>query len=306
MTVLIVKRLAWGIVVLGIVSTLTFAATVVSPVDPVEVYAGRFATAEVRAEVRKEFGLDRPAPVRYAYYMKEVLQGNLGNSITNGRPVAESLGERLPATAMLALAGVLTELLIGLPLGILAALKRGSLLDRAILFFSLGGALAPVFVVGFLLLYLFAFLIPIFPIGGYGSLESLFLPALTLGLAGAPWFARMMRSTLMDAMNQEHVRAARARGASERRIVMRHMLPNALNPVVTMLGIDAGVFFAGVLVVEKVFAWPGVGQQAWLAVSQNDFPMIMGAVLFAATAIVSFNLLADLVNMALDPRVRRR
>lgn len=299
------RRLAWSVAVLWAVVTLAFAATLSSPVDPVEVYAGRFATPEVRAEIRQEFGLDRSAPIRYRDYLRGLTRGKLGVSIGSGEPVFDVLRQRLPATARLALAGVLAEVLIGVPLGILAAIRPGSAIDRLVLLFSLAGALAPVFVVGYVLLYVVAYRWGLVPIGGYGGLSHLLLPALTLGLAGAPWLARMTRSTMIEIASQEFMRAARARGASRRRLLLRHALPNAVNPVITMIGVDAGIFFAGVLVIEKVYAWPGIGQAAWLAVTQNDFPMIIGTVLVAAVAIVAFNLVADVANMLLDPRIRR-
>lgn len=298
-------RLVWGVLVLWAVLTLTFLATMASPVDPVEVYAGRGATEAVRDQIREEFGLEDPLPVRYVRYLEGLARGDLGVSIASGQEVGGALVDRLPATAELALAGVLMEVLIGVPLGVLAAVRRGSLLDRAVLLLSLSGAVLPVFVVGFLLLYLLAYQAGLFPIGGYGGIDNLILPALALGLAGAPWLARMVRSTVIETTGMEFVRAAHARGASRRRVLLRHVLPNSINPVVTMLGIDAGVFFAGVLVIEKVFGWPGIGQQAWQAVSQNDIPMVMGTVLVAAGAIVLFNLIADLVNALVDPRIRR-
>jgi peptide/nickel transport system permease protein len=307
-TALFLKRFAWGVLVLWVVVTLTFVASELAPVDPVTVYAGRFATPEVKAQIREEFGLDRSGIVRYGYYLKELVQGNLGVSIANSRSVVDSLVDRIPATLKLAAAGIVMQLVIGLPLGILAALRRGSLIDRFVLLFSLSGALVPVFVVGFALLYLIAYKASLLPIGGYGGFRHLLLPALTLGLAGAPWYARMMRSAMIDIVHQEYVRAARARGASASRLLFRHILPNSVNPIVTMIGLDSGAFLAGaagVVVVEQVFSWPGVGQQAWLAVSQNDLPMITGAVIFIAAAVVLFNLLADVANLVLDPRIRR-
>jgi peptide/nickel transport system permease protein len=302
----IAKRLVLGALVIWAVVTLAFGATALSPVDPVDVYAGRFATPQVRQEIRAEFGLDRSLPVRYVAYLRGVATGNLGRSIASGQDVLSSTWSRLPDTARLAGLGVVLEVLIGVPLGIIAALRPGSILDRTVLAFSLAGALLPVFVVGFVLLYLLAYRAGWFPIGGQGGLDALFLPALAVGLAGAPWLARMARSTLLDIASQDYVRAARARGCSRSRVVARHMLPNAINPIVTMIGIDVGVLLAGVLVIEKVFGWPGIGQQAWLAVSQNDTPVIMGTVIVAAVAIVMANLTADVINMAVDPRIRRR
>jgi peptide/nickel transport system permease protein len=302
----VARRVIWGLAVIWAVVTLAFIGTALSPVDPVDVYAGRFATEEVREQIRDEFGLDEPVPVRYVAYLRALAEGNMGVSMSSGQPVADAIGARLPDTARLALLGVLLEILIGVPLGIAAALTRGSLLDRFVLLFSLAGALLPMFVVGFILLYVLAYRAALFPIGGYGGLDALFLPALTIGLAGAPWLARMVRSTVLDVRSQDYVRAARARGCSPTRVVARHVLPNAVNPIVTMVGIDLAVLFAGVLVVEKVYGWPGIGQQAWLAVSQNDVPLIMGTVIVAAAAIVTANLLADVANMLIDPRIRRQ
>lgn len=306
MTALVAKRVAWGLVVIWAVATLTFIATELSPVDPVEVYAGRGATEEVRQQIREEYGLDQPVPVRYVTYLGNLARGDLGVSIASGQSVSESIASRLPDTLRLALLAIVLEILIGVPLGVCAAMKRGSLVDRFVLLFSLAGALLPMFVVGFALLYFFAFKLGWFPIGGTGGADALVLPALTVALASAPWLARMVRSTTLDVLGQDYVRAARARGCTRLRVALRHVLPNSVNPIITMIGLDLGVLLAGVLVVEKVYGSPGIGQQAWLAVSQNDVPMVMGTVIVAAIGIVAASLAADVVNMTTDPRIRRR
>ena len=171
------------------------------------------------------------------------------------------------------------------------------------LVFSLLGIVIPAFVLGFLLLYFLAFKLDWFPLGGSGSFSHLDLPALTLGIAGAAWYARMLRSTTLNILSEDYVRMARAKGLSERIVVYRHVMRNAIGPIITMIGLDVGIFLGGVLVIERVFAWPGIGEQAWRAVTFNDIPMVMGTVLVAAFFVVIFNLLADLANAIIDPRV---
>jgi peptide/nickel transport system permease protein len=236
--------------------------------------------------------------------MSRVARGDLGTSYEFDIPVRHAIAETLPKTALLAFAALLVQLLIGLPLGLAAALNRGKLLDRGILIFSLVGVVIPSFVLGFLLLYLLAFKLGWFPLGGSSSFRALVLPALTLGVAGGAWYARMLRSTVLNIVGEDYVRSARAKGLSERIVVGRHVLRNAISPIVAMVAIDLGVFLGGVLVIERVFAWPGIGLQAWQALEFNDVPMVMGTVLVAAAAITVLNLLADVANAAIDPRIR--
>jgi len=212
--------------------------------------------------------------------------------------------DRLPNTAVLALAGALVQLVLGLSLGMIAALSRRGLIDRAILLFSLAGVVTPAFTLGLVLLYFFAFRMGIFPLGGSGSFRALILPALTLGVPGAAWYARMFRSAVLNILGEEYIRLARAKGLPERIVLIRHLLRNAVSPIVAMVGMDIGVFFGGVLIVERVFAWPGIGEQAWTAISSNDIPMVMGTVLCAAFFVTLFNLAGDLVNAAIDPRIK--
>jgi peptide/nickel transport system permease protein len=218
--------------------------------------------------------------------------------------VLPAILDRFPATAQLALGGIVAELLLGLPLGMAAALHRNSPLDRIILLVSLVGISAPSFWLGLILLYYFGYVWPIFPLGGYGSISNLVLPALALGIGGAGFYARMLRSTMIDILGVDYVRTARAKGVRGWAVVVRHVARNAFNPILTMLGLDLGYFLGGVLVVETVFGWPGIGRQGWEAISYQDVPMIMGTVLFAALVIVLANLIVDVGYGFLDPRVR--
>jgi peptide/nickel transport system permease protein len=298
------KRLAWTVVVLWAIMTLTFGAVFLSPVDPAKAYAGARASAAVVEQTREEFGLDDPLIVQYGRYLGRTITGDLGTSFFTGRSVLDSTLDRLPLTALLAFAGVLVALAVGLPLGLAAALKRGTAVDRGILGFSLLGIVTPAFVLGFLLLYFLAFELDWFPLGGSGSFMHLVLPAIALGLPAAAWYARMLRSTVLNITGEDYIRNARAKGLPERVVVGRHVMRNAVGPIITMVGIDLGVFLAGVLVIEKVFGWPGLGEQAWRAISNNDIPLVMGTVLIAAFFVAIFNLLADLVNAAVDPRAK--
>jgi len=300
----VAKRLAWTIVVLWAIVTLTFGATFLSPIDPARSYAGLRASEQAVENVRHDFGLDDPVYVQYGRYLSRIFRGDLGRSFATDEPVRAAIIDRLPDTGLLALSAAIVQITLGIPLGLLAALKRRTVVDRAILLFSLGGVVTPTFVLGFLLLYFLAFKLDWFPLGGSGSFQSLVLPALTLGVAGAAWYARMLRSTALNILGEDYIRMARAKGLSERVVVLRHVLRNAIGPIVTMIGLDIGVFLGGVLIIERVFAWPGIGDQAWRAITFNDVPMVMGTVLFAAFFVTIFNLAADLVNAAIDPRVK--
>jgi peptide/nickel transport system permease protein len=216
------------------------------------------------------------------------------------------IASRLPASLLLMAGAIACELALGLTLGIMAALRRGRPADQVLMVLSFIGVSAPQFVVGILLLYVFAVKLGWFPIGGYGTPAHLVLPALTLGLLGAGWYARMMRSAMLDVLRQDYMRTARAKGLSRLQVVLGHALPNALLPIIAMIGIDIGLFMSGIVVVESVFGWPGIGQLAWQAIQRIDIPIIMGVTLVSAVAIVLGNLVADLVAPLIDPRVKLR
>jgi peptide/nickel transport system permease protein len=300
----VARRLLWTVVVLWAVITVTFGATFLSPIDPAAVYAGQRATPAQIAQVRSEFGLDDPLPVRYARYVERLLRGDLGRSYVSRDHVRGQILGRLPKTAELAVVAMMIQLAIGLPLGLAAALRRRSYVDRGILFLTLLGVAAPSFVTGFVLLYVVGFRLGWLPLGGSASWSAVILPALTLGAAGGAWYARMLRSATLNILGEDYIRTARSKGLTERIVVARHVLRNAIGPIIVMVGLDLGVFLGGVLIIEKVFAWPGIGLYAWQALEQNDTPAVLGTVIAAAICITLLNLLADIANAVIDPRVR--
>jgi len=306
MLIFLAKRLSQAILILFGVTLITFCLSFLMPADPVRMLAGRSATQATVESIRRELGLDKPLPVQYLKYVSRLVQGDLGRSYKQKTQVSELIMSRLPATLLLMAGTIFFELLIGLPAGILAASRRGKPADNWIMALSFAGVSIPQFVLGLLLLYLFAHIIPIFPLGGYGSLKHLILPALTLGISGGGWYSRMMRSSMVDVLRQDFIRTARSKGLSERTVVLVHALRNAILPVIAMIGLDIGIFMAGAVVVESVYGWPGIGQMAWQAIQMVDIPIIMGATLVAAFGIVLGNLLADLVIPFIDPRVELR
>ena len=302
----LVRRLLLAVLILLGVSFITFFLLYVLPADPVRQIAGRSATAETVANIREQLGLDRPFVVQYARYLGALVQGDMGRSYLQKTEVAELIWSRLPATLLLMVAAIVCELVLGLTMGIIAALWRGRAVDQTLMLTSFVTVSAPQFVVSLLLLYIFAVKLGWFPIGGYGTFAHLVLPAVTLGILGSGWYSRMMRSSMIDVLRADYIRTARAKGLGRARIVLRHALPNAILPVVAMIGIDIGVFMGGIVVVESGFGWPGIGQLAWQAIQRVEIPIIMGVTLVSACAIVLGNLLADLIAPFIDPRIRLR
>jgi peptide/nickel transport system permease protein len=299
------KRLAASVLILIGVSAITFAINFVIPSDPVALIAARSATKADRDRLRHELGLDRSLIVQYGHYMAGVVQGDLGRSFKRKTQVAEQIWSRLPATLVLMAAAISFELLIGLPAGLFAARRRGSAADKTAMTLSFVGVSAPQFVTGLILFYVFAYWLSWLPSGGYGVFNVI-LPAVTLGIAGGGWYSRMMRSSMVDVLRQDYIRTARAKGLSERNVLFVHAFRNAVLPIVAMIGLDVGIFMSGVVVVESVYGWPGIGQLMWQAIQDRDIPIIMGVTLTAAIFIVVGNLLADLVAPLIDPRIRLR
>lgn len=300
------KRLVASLFILLGVSIVTFGLTFMIPADPVAMIAGSKSTPQVREQIRHQLGLDKPIPVQYVTYLGRLVQGDLGTSYARKSDVGELIASRLPPTLLLMLGAIIAELLIGIPAGIYAATRRGRFSDKAAMTLSFLSVSTPQFVLGLTLLYLFAYLLSWFPLGGYGTLSHLILPALTLGLAGGGWYSRMMRSSMIEVLRNDYIRTARAKGMSEWRVVMKHGLRNGILPIVAMIGLDVGIFMSGVVVVENVFGWPGVGQLMWQAIQSLDIPIIMGVTIVAACFIVLGNLIADLVAPLIDPRIRLR
>ena len=300
------RRLIQSALILLGVSLITFALLYLLPADPVRQIAGRSATPETVENIRRQLGLDQPFVVQYWRYLLNLLSGDLGRSYIQRSEVTELIVSRLPASLLLMLGAITCEVVIGISMGLVAAVKRGTATDQTLMVGSFVGVSAPQFVVGLLLLYVFAVRLDWFPIGGYGTFAHLVLPSLTLGVLGAGWYSRMMRSSMIDVLRQDYIRTARAKGLARRTILLRHALPNAILPVIAMIGIDIGLFMSGIVVVESVFGWPGIGQLAWQAIQRVDIPIIMGVTLVSATAIVLGNLLADVVAPFIDPRIKLR
>lgn len=302
----LLRRILASLGILLGVSIVTFCLTYLVPADPVAMIAGRTSTPETREQIRRQLGLDRPLYEQYATYLSRLVQGDMGKSYARKSDVAPLIASRLPPSLLLMLAAIAAELLIGLPAGIFAATRRGRFGDKLAMTLSFLTVSTPQFVLGLTLLYIFAYLAGWFPLGGYGSLHHIILPALTLGLAGGGWYSRMMRSSMIEVLRQDYIRTARAKGMPEWRVTLVHGFRNAVLPIIAMVGLDIGIFMSGVVVVENVFGWPGVGQLMWQAIQSLDIPIIMGITTVAAVFIVLGNLMADLLSPLIDPRIRLR
>ena len=302
----LLRRIGQSALILLGITLVTFALLYLLPADPARQIAGRSATAETVANIRAQLGLNRPFYEQYGRYLGALLRGDLGRSYLQKTEVSALIASRLPASLLLMAGAIVCELIIGLTMGVVAALRRGTFVDHSLMVISFVGVSAPQFVIGILLLYVFAVQLGWFPIGGYGTFQHLVLPSLTLGLLGAGWYARMMRSAMLDVLRQDYIRTAHAKGLAGRIVLFRHALPNAILPVIAMIGIDIGLFMSGIVVVESVFAWPGIGQLAWQAIQRIDIPIIMGVTLVSACAIVIGNLIADLIAPLIDPRIKLR
>ena len=306
MAAYLARRFVQAILILLGVSFITFILLYVLPADPAQQIAGRAGNPETVESIRRELGLDRPLHEQYLRYLGALVEGDLGRSYQQKTEVATLIWARLPATLLLMVGAIFCELLIGLTMGVFAALYRGRITDQALMVVSFVAVSAPQFVVGILLLYVFAVHLGWFPIGGYGTFAHLVLPSLTLGILGAGWSARMMSSSMIDVLRQDYMRTARAKGLKPGIVLAVHALPNAILPIVAMIGIDIGIFMSGIVVVESVYGWPGIGQLAWQAIQQIDIPIIMGVTLVSACAIVIGNLVADLIAPLIDPRIKLR
>ncbi|HEY4182131.1 MAG TPA: ABC transporter permease [Kofleriaceae bacterium] len=307
----VVRRVGWAFVVAWFAISVTFAMVVAIPADPAKALLGPHATEETIKRVQEHYCLDRGFAGQYACWMSNVVHGDLGESYRTKRPVTEILAERIGPTVMLALAAIFLQIVIGVPLGIIAAWRKGQWPDRAAGLVGLIGQSAPPFFVGTLVLYLFAFRLGWFPISGYGSgllghVRHLVLPAMTLATVGIALYARVTRSELIDSLGEDYVRTARAKGVRERDVLLRHALRPALGPLVTLIGVDLGVLVGGAVVVEYIFAWPGLGREVLAGIFALDLPLILGVVLISAFAIAIANLFADLAYLWLDPRLRDR
>ena len=300
----LVRRLVLTVPVLVGVATLVFALIHLVPGDPAEAMLGESAPAADLADLREKLGLDEPLLVQYGHFLRGLIQGDLGTSFRYNTPVASEIGQRLGRTAQLALVAMAVSVVIAVPLGILGALYRGRAIDQAAMAVSLAGIAMPNFWLGPLLAIIFAVELGWLPVSGTGSWRHLVLPALTLGAALAAIVARMTRASLVEELGELYVLAARARGVSRGRAVIRHALRNSLIPVVTILGLQLGAVLTGTIITETIFSWPGVGRLLIQAINFRDYPLVQGCILFIAVTYVLMNLLVDVTYAWLDPRIR--
>ncbi len=308
----IIKRLIAALPVLGLVSVITFSILYLAPGDPVEMLLGDEATKEDADRIRHKLGLDRPPHIQFFTWMSNILRGDFGNSVFTGQPVLQAITERLEPTLCLAFISESLAILIALPLGILAAWKANSYIDRLAMVFAVLGFSIPAFWLGINLIFFFSVKIRLLPVMGYVPLKEglapflkhLILPALTLAYTRAALIARMTRASMLEILSEDYIRTARAKGLVERQVLLSHALKNCGIPIVTIIGISIAHLVVGVVIVETVFAIPGVGRLIVEAVLHRDYPIIQASMLMVGSSYVIINLLVDLVYCYFDPRIK--
>jgi ABC-type dipeptide/oligopeptide/nickel transport system permease component len=300
----LVKRLLLAIPIMMLTAMLVFAALHLSPGDPVDVIAGPIAPEWVRDRLRSKLGLDKPLPIQFAIYMSHVARGDLGQSILSKRSVSELILEKLPVTAELGATSLVMAYLFAIPLGTIAAIKRNSVIDWFSMVLALIGVSTPAFWLGLILIFVFAVRLGWLPPTGYHGPEHLILPALALGLPGMGRIARIARSSMLEVIEEDYVRTARAKGLIERSVITRHALRNALIPIISLMGLDFGYIIGGSVVIEHVFARAGIGDMMVDAIFSRDFPVLQGCMFVLTFAIVLGNIIADFLYGVVDPRIR--
>jgi ABC-type dipeptide/oligopeptide/nickel transport system permease component len=298
------NRLLQAIPVLLGVIIITFVLMYIIPGDPVVSMVGERYSEETVQQLRQELHLDDPLPLQFLRYVGNVLQGNFGNSFITGEPVAALIIEKFPNTMMLAITAMFFAILIGLTAGIMSSVHPGSFMDRGIMVLALAGISAPVFWVGLILVLVVGVMLQWLPPTGFGGMEYLILPALTLGLRSAAYLARLTRATMLDVLSHDYIRTARSKGLPEWKVFIKHAFPNTLIPVITIIGTDFGSYLSGAVLTESIFGWPGIGRLALEAIMKRDFPVIQGTVLIMAIMFVLMNVLVDLLYGVVDPRIR--
>jgi peptide/nickel transport system permease protein len=306
------RKLAQMLPVALIVTIIVFALTNLLPGDPTVTILGEQATAEQRAAVRVEYGLDRPAPLRYVEWLARAAQGDFGRSLRTREHVSEMLAARVPVTLQLTFVAILIAVAIGVPAGIMAARFRGSAIDVVVSFVAMSSVAIPYFWMGVMLILFFSLRLGWLPPSGYvpffedpvQNLRLMVLPAVTIGTAFAALVMRQTRASMLQVLTQDYIRTARAKGMSEPRVVLKHALRNALIPVSTVVGLQIGALLGGAVVTETVFAMPGLGRMLVDGIFQRDFPVIQGAILFIVVAVFAVNVLTDLLYRLFDPRVK--
>ncbi len=300
----IIKRIILMIPVIIIMTLIVFSIFYFAPGDPVSRIAGPNVTPEVYESIMKKYGLDQPFVVQYFRYIKSVVEGDLGVSILQDRPVIEMIRERLPVTLQIGLLGFIITFIIAIPAGVIAAVKKNTIVDYLCMSGSLLGIAIPTFWLGMLLLYVFAYKLRWFPISGYGTIKHLILPSFAIGLTNAAITARMVRSSMLEVLKQDYVRTARSKGLSEKTVVYRHALKNALIPIITLMGLRLGWIIGGSVALEIIFSIPGIGRLMVDAILARDYPVVQGAMIVLTSSIILANILADILYTVVDPRIR--
>ena len=300
----LLRRLLLLIPVLWGVATLVFLLLHFIPGDPIDLMLGDSALGTDRETLRDQLGLNDPLIIQYIRYFGDLLQGDWGTSLFSKKPVFEEIMERVPATMELMFGAMVVTILVAMPLGLIAAVKKGTWIDQGSMIFSLLGVSIPNFWLGPMLILLFSIHFDLLPVNERGGLEHLILPALTLGTSLASILARITRSSVVETLQAEYIRTARSKGISELRILLRHALRNAFIPIVTVIGLQIGVLLSGAIITEAIFDWPGLGNLLISAINSRNYPLVQGCVLFIAGSYVMVNLLIDLLYAYLDPRIR--
>jgi len=298
------RRILISIPTLIGVLIIVFMMVRLAPGDPAVLLAGEFATPEVIERARVRFGLDRSYPEQFMRFIGGLVQGDLGRSTRTNRLVTDDLANFFPNTLELALAAIVVALVVGVPAGVISALRPNGPLDFGVTFIALLGVSMPVFWFGLLAILFFSVQLGWFPVAGRGTWQHLVLPAITLGLSSTAIIARMTRSSMLEVLNQDFVRTARAKGLPDRSVVLKHALRNALVPVVTVVGLQFGALLAGAVITETVFTWPGIGRLLVDSIRARDYPVVQGSVLLIAVSFVLVNLVVDLIYGFIDPRIR--
>lgn len=299
----IIRRCAQAVVVVFGVSLVVFLLARLAPGDPVTLMLAETASPQQIVEARHHYGLDRPLPVQYALFLGNALRGDLGESLYYKQPALRVVLEAFPLTCLLALTALGLALLVALPLGVLAAVRRDTIWDYLAVGLAVLGQAAPAYWVGIMLILIFSVRLGILPTSGNATPQALILPAVTLGAALMAVLTRLTRAGMLDVLSEDYIRTARAKGLRERVTIMRHGLRNVLIPLVTVVGLQLGSLLGGAVIIEQVFAWPGVGRLAVTAITSRDYPIIQATVLLVSCVFVAVNLLVDIGYALLDPRI---
>lgn len=300
----IVRRILQTIPVLFGVIVITFILMYMIPGDPVVSMVGERYDEETIHKLRKELHLDDSLPMQFVHYVSNVMRGDFGKSFITGGSVSEELLIKFPNTLILAVASMIIAIITGLTMGIVSSLRPQSLLDKITMLFALVGISAPVFWVGLMLVLFIGVFLQWLPPTGFGGVEYIILPAITLGLRSAAYLARLTRATMLDVLNQDYIRTARMKMLPEWKVILKHGFPNILIPIITVIGTDFGSYLSGAVLTESIFGWPGIGRYALEAILKRDFPVIQGTVLFMALMFILANLIVDIFYGIVDPRIR--